>query len=168
MLEEPWIDDLTSDSILGGNICSLSAVSTCFDALPRSCTTFDMTYSDCDGVWTVDTSDVNHVRAGEIILDSGADESAVPMEYAHIGVATASDDRLRFVDAQGSPLNISSTRLATVDFGDFSLKEEFVAASITISLLLLGKLMKHGWNLQKVDNSLHLVRADKAMQAVRD
>ena len=68
MLEEPWIDDLTSDSILGGNICSLSAVSTCLDALPRSCTTFDMTYSDCDGVWTVDTSDVNHVRAGEIIF----------------------------------------------------------------------------------------------------
>ena len=32
MLEEPWIDDLTSDSILGGNICSLSAVSTCLDA----------------------------------------------------------------------------------------------------------------------------------------
>ena len=90
------------------------------------------------------------------------------MEYAHTGVATASDDRLHFVDAQGSPLNISSTRLATVDFGDFSLKEEFIVASITSSLLSLGKLMKHGWNLQKVDNSLHLVRADKAMQAVRN
>ena len=163
MREEPWIDDLTSDSILGGNIYSLSAVSTCLDALPCSCTTFDMTYSDCDGVWTVDTSDVNHVRAVEIILDSGADGSALPMEDAHTGVATASDDRLRFVDAQGSPLNISSTRLATVDFGDFSLKEEFIVASITSPLLSLGKLMKHGWNLQKVDNSLHLVKADKAI-----
>ena len=122
-----------------------------------------MTYSDCDGVWTVDTSDVNHVRAVEIILDSGADGSALPMEYAHTGVATASDDRLRFGDAQGSPLNISSTRLATVDFGDFSLKEEFIVASITSPLLSLGKLMKHGWNLQKVDNSLHLVKADKAI-----
>ena len=40
---------------------------------------------------------VDHVRAVEIILDSGADGSALPMEYAHTGVATASDERLRFV-----------------------------------------------------------------------
>ena len=63
MFEEPWVDDLTSDSIFCGGICTLSAVSTCLDVLPCSCTTFDMTYSDCDGVWIVDKSDVNHVRA---------------------------------------------------------------------------------------------------------
>ena len=97
MFEEPWVDDLTSDSIFCASICTLSAVSTCLDVLPCSCTTFDMTYSDCDGVWTVDKSDVNHVRAVEIIRDSGADGSALPMEYAHTGVATASDDRPRFV-----------------------------------------------------------------------
>ena len=58
--------------------------------------------------------------------------------------------KLRFVDAQGCALNISSTRLATVDFGGFSLKEEFIVASITSPLLSLGKLMKHGWSLQKI------------------
>ena len=45
------------------------------------------------------------------------------MEYAHAGTAMPSDDRLRFVDAQGSPLNVSSTRVATVDFEGFSLKK---------------------------------------------
>jgi hypothetical protein len=70
---------------------------------------------------------------------------------------------LRFVDAQGCPLDISSTRLATVDFGDFSLKEEFIVASITSPLLSLGKLMKHGWNLQKFGDELHLVKGDKAI-----
>ena len=58
-------------------------------------------------------------------------------------------------------MNISSTRLATVDFGGFSLKEEFIVASITSPLLSLGKLMKHGWNLEKLDNGLHLVKSDK-------
>ena len=70
---------------------------------------------------------------------------------------------MHFVDAQGSPLNVSSTRLATVDFGDFALKEEFIVASITSPLLSLGKLMKHGWNLQKVNDELHLVKGDKAI-----
>ena len=107
-----------------------------------------MTYSDNDGTWTVSPDEVNHVHAVEIILDSGADGSALPMEYGHAGVPTALDDRLRFVDAQGSPLNVSSTRLATVDFGDFALKEEFIVASITSPLLSLGKLMKHGWNIE--------------------
>lgn len=60
-------------------------------------------------------------------------------------------------------MDISSTRLATVDFGDFSLKEEFIVASITSSLLSLGKLMKHGWNLQKFGDELHLVKGDKAI-----
>ena len=43
------------------------------------------------------------------------------------------------------------------------MKEEFIVASITSPFLSLGKLMKHGWNLQKLDNGLHLVKADKAI-----
>ena len=41
------------------------------------------------GMWTVSPDEVNHVRAVEIILDSGADGSALPMEYGHAGVPTA-------------------------------------------------------------------------------
>ena len=161
--DHPWIDDLTSDAVHDGFIRSLSDVSTCPCDFSLCNTVFDMTYSDNDGMWTVSPDEVNHVRAVEIILDSGADGSALPMEYGHAGVPTASDDRLRFVDAQGSTLNVSSTRLATVDFGDFALKEEFIVASITSPLLSLGKLMKHGWNLQKVNDELHLVKGDKAI-----
>ena len=163
VVDDHWIDDLTSDSIYTGNVFTVSAVSVCSDVSQRDCIVFDMTYSDNDDAWTVATDDVYHVRTVEIILDSGADGSALPMEYASTGVATALDDRLRFVDAQGCPLDISSTRLATVDFGNCSLKEEFIVASITSPLLSLGKLMKHGWNLQKFGDELHLVKGDKAI-----
>ena len=161
-LDEYWIDDLTLDSLHHGSIRALAAVPMPHDALSHNCMTFDMTYSDNDDVWTVE-AELDHLRMVEIILDSGADGSALPLEYSNTGVALASDDKLRFVDAQGSPLNISSTRLATVDFGGFSLKEEFIVASITSPLLSLGKLMKDGWNLEKLDNGLHLVKADKAI-----
>jgi hypothetical protein len=142
LLEEPWVDDLTSDSVFSGNL---------FTLLQHGCKVFDMTYSDHDDSWTFHAvDDLNHMRAVKIILDSGADGSALPLAYARAGVATTSDEKLRFVDAQGCALNISSTRLATVDFGGFSLKEEFIVASITSPLLSLGKLMKHGWSLQKI------------------
>eukprot|EP00435_Cladocopium_sp_Y103_P018044 s405_g4.t1 len=107
--------------------------------------------------------DVNHMRAVEIILDSSADGSALPLEYAEVSTAKAPDGSLRFLDAQGSPLSISSTGVATVDFDGFSLKEEFIVASITSPLLSLGKLMKHGWSLQELDDGLHLVKDDKAI-----
>ena len=127
--DEYWIDDLTADSILTGHIFTVSACNEGFGSTGFDCTTFDMTHSDHDGAWTSDETEVNHVRTVEIILDSGADGSALPLEYAEAGVAMTPDDKLRFVDAQGSPLSISSTRLATVDFGDFALKEEFIVAS---------------------------------------
>ena len=155
-LDEYWTDDLTSDSLHQGSIRALTAIHMPHDALPHSCMTFDVTYSDNDDVWTVE-AELDHLRMVEIILDSGADGSALPLEYSNTGVALASDNKLRFVDAEGSPLNISSTRLATVDFGGFCLKEEFIVASITSPLLSLGKLMKHGWSLEKLDNGLHLV-----------
>ena len=154
---------MTADSILTGHIFTVSACNEGFDSTGFGCTSFDMTYSDHDGAWTSDEPEVNHVRTVEIILDSGADGSALPLEYAEAGVAMTPDDKLRFVDAQGSPLSISSTRLATVDFGDFALKEEFIVASITSPLLSLGKLMKHGWNLQKLGNELHLVKGNKSV-----
>ena len=56
---------------------------------------------------------------------------------AKVGDAKRPGQRLRFVDAQGSPLTISSTPVATVDFGGFSLTEEFIVTSITSPLLHL-------------------------------
>ena len=154
--DEPWVDDLTSDQTLNGSFFALTSSCVYDDVVPCSCKVFDMTYSDDDNAWTCDDSDVQHVRTVEIILDSGADGSALPLDYAAVGTSHCPDQRMRFVDAQGSPLNISSTRIATVDFGDFCLKEEFIVASITSPLISLGKLMKHGWSLKELGHGLHL------------
>ena len=52
----------------------------------------------------------------EIILDSGADVSAVPRCYSNTGVQVEQHEA-QFIDAQGSPLNVHSTRVAKVTFG---------------------------------------------------
>jgi len=109
------------------------------DDAQHGCKVVDMTYCDHDDSWTFHADDdLNDMRAVKIILDSGADGSALPLAYARAGVATASDEKVHYVDAQGCPLNMSSARLATVDFGGFSLTEGFIVASIISPLLSLG------------------------------
>ena len=78
-----------------------------------------MAYTVHNGQWIVEGTGVNHVRAVDIILDSRANGSALPLEYANAGVATTSDSKLRFVDVEVSLLNIARTRVASVDFGLF-------------------------------------------------
>lgn len=166
------IDDLTTDPIHDGQLCMLISnavvdvgthVSGVACDIPSCANVFDMTYSDDDGHWTHSSDSVGHIRAVEIILDSGADGSALPLSYASVGSPTSAGDKPRFVDAQGVPLNISSTRLATVDLGGFGLKEEFLIASITSPLLSLGRLMKHGWTLDKTDSGLYLTKGNNSI-----
>ena len=63
------------------------------------------------------------VSSAEIILDSGADTSALPLTYADVGEScqheTVGQD---FIDAQGGKLDMRDTRLATVDlqWSDFA------------------------------------------------
>ena len=101
---------------------------------------------------------LNHVRAFEhvggdmdIILDSGADGSALPLCFGEVGRAVRPGQHVVYVDAQGDPLNIANTRKATVDCGDTSLEEEFLIASVTSPLLSLGRLMKQGWIINTDD-----------------
>ena len=73
----------------------------------------------------------------DVILDSGADTSALPLHFSEVGTACP-DPSTTYVDAQGSPLTIESTRLATVQFGNVQFREKFIIADITTPLLALG------------------------------
>ena len=64
---------------------------------PPSCAFFDLTYSDSDGNWTYDLEAVDSLRvfesiggATDIILDSGADGSALPLSYSNVGISSNS------------------------------------------------------------------------------
>ena len=97
------------------------------------CLEFDLTYSDWDCEWTLSpelADSVGHVRAlpsvagdVDIILDSGADGSALPLSFSGIGIPKQGPEDLKFVDAQGSPLAVSECLTALVDLGGIRLKE---------------------------------------------
>ena len=70
-----------------------------------------------------------------MILDSGADTSALPLSFAGVG-DKCQDPSTTFVDAQGVPLSVESTRIATVQFGDVCFKEKFIIADVTTHFVL--------------------------------
>ena len=97
-----------------------------------------MVVKDSDDAWTFSPYR-QHVRAVssvddgissicDVILDSGADTSALPFRFA-AGTECPSPST-SYVDAQGMRLAIESTRLAHVQF-DVVFKEEFIVSDIT-------------------------------------
>ena len=134
--------------------------------------TFDMAYSDDDGVWTVDDSlesscmvDVAdqhcnvfeqkplHVHAVQyasqdiqVVVDSGSDASCLPLSWAGIGLEGGKDPN-SYRDAQGDAIKGSQTRTAVLQIGETKFKERWLLASVTQPLFSVGKLLKQGWNI---------------------
>ena len=153
--------------------------------IPDSCSrgaldAFDLTYSDDNADWTLCNSpswsissnddDLPRVRAMvdatspvEIILDSGADVSALPRTYGNVGVEVGQHES-QFIDAQGSPLHVRSTRIAKVIFGDVVLKERFIVTDVSIPILASGHLVRAGWSLQANGKEQHLVKGNKSFK----
>ena len=85
-----------------------------------------MTCSDSDGIWTQSPwlydALTSHVRMvnddsqglGNIVLDSGADVSGLPLPYSGVGTPVSHDGSL-FVDAQG--MHFMLTQLGWYRFG---------------------------------------------------
>ena len=121
------------------------------------CACHDMTATDDDGRWTLSPSSSQHVRAVnavetfethvtecDIILDSGADTSALPLKFSNAGNERPKPD-VSYVDAQGATLDVKSTRLANVQSGDVIFREKFIVSGITCPLLSLGSVLRAGW-----------------------
>ena len=131
---------------------------------------FDMTITDDDGCWTFspDLHQVQHVRAVsdfragetvEILLDSGADASVLPLSCGDVGHSMAIDQSSHFVDAQGAPLGVTDKRVAELTLGNnIVIKEQFIVAPVTGPIVCLVKLLKAGWDFQRVDGVLHLCK----------
>lgn len=172
-------DDLTEIPISDGDLRMVSCVSpfpnisnagdstVCVSHGFGDAAVFDMSYSDSDSCWTFAPDLSNHVRAVgftekvDIILDSGADGSVLPLHYGHVGKSVKPSENLHFVDAHGASLDVANTRLACLDLEGVSIKEEFIIASVTAPLVSLGRLLKHGWVLSTDDLGLHLSKNSK-------
>ena len=154
------------------------------------CEHFDMTCSDDDGLWTCsdtgecfslhgpndtfisDFGDAHSIRTVglsdpcdvEVVLDSGADGSVLPLEFGAVGHPDKTFDGSKFIDAQGKPINVKSARIAEVQFGQVVFRERFNIAAVTSPLISMGRLLKDGWLLQKYQNgSMALVRNSKSI-----
>ena len=150
--------------------------------------TFDMSCTDDDSNWTLSpnlslfepNSSLsegchNHIRAisnfhgsdstcqCDVILDSGADTSVLPLRYSYVG-ESCPDPNTTFVDAQGCPLSVESSRVATLQFGNVSFRERFIIADVSAPLIALGHIIRSGWSLVQTDTGPCLVKGDKFVQ----
>ena len=139
---------------------------------------FDMSYSDSDGAWTIagpkapasvsmvsfaPECQVSSVHQDvEIVLDSGADRSCLPAEYASSGVARNAPHAV-FRDAQGNVIKPTAVRNAKVDLGHVTFNETWIVGPITAPLHSLGKLYRQGFTIGRVNNELTLHREGDAM-----
>jgi hypothetical protein len=98
----------------------------------------------------------------EVVLDSGADGSVLPLAYGDVGYADESFDGSKFIDAQGKRIQVKSVRIAEVKFGSVVFRKRFIIAAVTSPLISMGRLLKDGWLLQtNKDGSMYLVRNSK-------
>ena len=118
-----------------------------------------------------DVTSVEHVRmvgslsasaslegtAVEIVLDSGADGSVLPMSDASVGKSVLNETSANYVDAQGCPIRIHDVRLAEITLGKVRFKERFLTGNVTTPLLSLGRFFRAGWSIDNRD-SLSLVK----------
>ncbi|CAE7806981.1 unnamed protein product [Symbiodinium sp. CCMP2592] len=84
------------------------------------------------------------VNGEDIIVDSGADISALPETYSQVGNPAPSSAQ-RFVDASGRLLQSKGIRIAEVRVGSIRFREKFLIGGVTCPLLSLGKLYKAGF-----------------------
>ena len=188
-MTEPDVEDLTvfsqpSSSSSPFKLCMVTEVcSVC-----TACVQYDMTCTDSDQCWTLspelntcccvdglDSDPFQHVRvvidelpdetfmSCDVILDSGADTSVLPLRYSSIGEVGPAPSTV-FVDAQGRPLAVDSTRVATLQFGDVAFKEKFIVSDVATPLVALGHIIRAGWNLVQGDSSPCLVKGSKSIQ----
>ncbi|CAE7521131.1 unnamed protein product [Symbiodinium natans] len=166
--EDEWNDDGDYDwEIRVVELCPGSA----FESELRSTSTlvFDMAQSDSE------TESIDHVRVvceqstpefEQVILDSGADVTVIPLTHSTVGEAAAQNTRIR--DAQGNDIPMATQRQNVIFEVEAAggqrlfFRDRVVVAQVRQPLLSLGKLIRDHWNLGAVDGQLQLSKGDKS------
>ena len=96
-----------------------------------------------------------------ITVDSGADISVLPKDYAGVGERQEAGGQLKTVEAQGKKIPHSGMTRAKIRMVDrkgkvVEIYEDFALGSVQHPILCAGKLLKRGWSPGQVEGSLHL------------
>ena len=109
----------------------------------------------------------------EVILDSGADLSCLPIALGSTGVRGPKAGRIAVRDAQGGRLPVNNTRdvefaLQAHDGREVIWRERCIVTSVTQPLLALGKLMRSGWIPAKDDFGMYLQHQESGVMVPID
>ena len=105
---------------------------------------------------------VNTVKSERlaITLDSGADVSVVPEEFAKYG-DPGSQGLMKMVDAQGEHIETSGNRKMKIEAemrhgGKVEFIENFAVGAVSHPILCFGKLLRQGWVISKDGSELFM------------
>ena len=116
-----------------------------------------------------DVVEVNaiHTERGEpdavpITLDSGADISVLPREFADRGVWSRGTTSLKMIDAQGREIKHDGVTKARVQVWSkdgklIEIVEDFVLGNVKHPILCAGRMMKRGWDIKREEGEPCLV-----------
>ena len=148
--EENYEIDLTYVGGAGGAVCTFSF------ADEKVITEIDLEHEE---VLHVRTMNFGEDKLEEIVFDSGADVSALPLRFSHAGTPGYVNHN-KYMDAQGNQIPVNGTRLAKVKFGKITFKENFILSPVTTPLICLGHLLRDGWGISNADGQQWLVKGD--------
>ena len=92
----------------------------------------------------------------EVVLDSGADVSVMPVEWLDHGFGSVAHGQVRTQDAQGNSMPCQGSRLITLDLGPICVQEQFYASAVSTPLMSLGRLLRQGWSVEQRHGNLCL------------
>lgn len=93
------------------------------------------------------------------------DISVWPLSHSSVGTSGPAPS-LTYVDVQGCPLNVATTRITTLQFGDVAFKVKFITASVTTPLIALGHIIRSGWRLVQSELGPCFVKGDRSIQVL--
>ena len=130
------------------------------DSIPDAVQWVSMDIQDVDE--TENALRVNTVKSERlaITLDSGADVSVVPEEFAKYG-DPGSQGLMKMVDAQGERIQTSGNRKMKIEAemrhgGKIEFIENFAVGAVSHPILCFGNLLRQGWVISKEGSELFM------------
>ena len=105
------------------------------------------------------------IRATPVVIDSGADISVMPLEFAFMGTNCSMAEDVVVQDASGNDMGKHGMREIELDVVDthgntVQFKDRFLISDVRQPILAVGKLLRRGWSIIHADQEPQLCNPD--------
>ena len=110
------------------------------------------------------------IRATLVVIDSGADISVMPLEFAFMGTNCSVAEDVVVQDASGNDMGKHGMREIELDVVDthgntVQFKDRFLISDVRQPILAVGKLLRRGWSIIHADQEPQLCNPDNTSHA---